>query len=130
MRHEERDDAFCFLSCLLPSASRLLASGDALEYDQRGFRLRRYVGEMPMRMQDIDLRWVFVIVVVVLLLLRGSIFQGPLGVVLALIAGSYLCTVGWERLRGGATPLRSTKTTYWRGQRVELRPDRRASAPP
>jgi hypothetical protein len=81
-----------------------------------------------MRMQDIDMRWIFVIVVVVLLLLsREPIFDGPLGIVLALIAGGYLCSIGWERLRRTAAPLRSTKTTYWRGQKLELRQDRRLS---
>ena len=46
------------------------------------------------------------------------------------VAGGYLLRYGWQVWGGGASLGANRRVTYWRGQRIELQPERRGPALP
>lgn len=77
----------------------------------------------------IDWRWIAVIAVIAVL---ASSARLPWPVTALVLGGSggYLLLMGWRAwARAGGAPSRS-KVTYWRGQRIEVGPQRRGPSLP
>lgn len=73
-----------------------------------------------MRGRGLDWRWVGLIVVVALLA-NGHLIPWPVTALLLLGGGGYLLFVGWQVWSGTSNPFQSTRVTYWRGQRIEVK---------
>lgn len=79
-----------------------------------------------MGVQKIDLRWVFVIVLVVLLLFLDELrIPWQLAAAVGLAAGAYLLNIGWQRFRESGGMTARPRVTYWRGERIVLDQPRR-----
>ena len=74
-----------------------------------------------------DWRWIIIIVVALMFFgqLRFATSSG-LGVIVLALGGYWAIQAGIEPWRTGRSLFGSTKVTYWRGQRIELRQPRRA----
>ena len=64
-----------------------------------------------------DRRWIFVLLLVLVLLNPG----GLIGVVVLAIGAGWAIQAGLAPWRMGMGRISSTKVTYWRGQRIETR---------
>lgn len=74
-----------------------------------------------------DWRWIALIVIVAIVA-NGRALPGPV-IFLALAGGGgYLLYFGWKVWNGGS--IRSSRVTYWRGQRIETQVKRRVGLPP
>jgi hypothetical protein len=82
-------------------------------------------------MQNIrfDWRWVALIVFVAILASAQSIPWPILALALG-AGGGYLLYMGWQIWSGGRGIGSKPRVTYWRGQRIELAPERRSGMPP
>ncbi|NOK63571.1 MAG: hypothetical protein GFH27_549281n438 [Chloroflexi bacterium AL-W] len=81
-----------------------------------------------MRNMSFDWRWIAVIGIVILLLNVG---QNPLLAILFLGGGgAYVLYMGWQAWTRAGGSTSSTRVTYWRGQRIELKPERSKSSLP
>jgi hypothetical protein len=83
-----------------------------------------------MRNIRFDWRWVALIVFVAILAGAQSIPWPILALALA-AGGGYVLYMGWQIWNGGSGGgfSRQPRVTYWRGQRIELTPERRRSMP-
>lgn len=80
---------------------------------------------MNNRFSRYDLRWVFVIVLLLLLLPSPLGIPYHLRVAIGIILGAMAINIGVQALRyGGAGRTSAQKVTYWRGQRIVLSQDR------
>ncbi len=73
--------------------------------------------------------WRWIVVIVIALMFFGQLRLAPssgLGVALLALGGYWAVQAGVEPWRGRGSVLGSTKVTYWRGQRIEIRQPRRA----
>ncbi len=75
-----------------------------------------------------DWRWVAAIVVVALLANNGRLPWQVIAATFAL-SGGYLLYYGWQ-VWSGSTSRSSSQVKYWRGQRYEVKPQRRGSSLP
>jgi hypothetical protein len=66
--------------------------------------------------ENFDRRWIFVIALVFLFLLRGNPF---INIVIVAIGAGWAIQAGLEPWRDVASPIGGPKVTYWRGQRIE-----------
>ena len=74
-----------------------------------------------------DWRWVVVIFIALVLFGQLSLRPSPsLGVLLLALGGYWAISAGLEPWRGRGSLMGSRRVTYWRGQRIELGPARRA----
>ncbi len=73
-----------------------------------------------------DWRWI-VLIVIVAIVANGSALPWPVLVLALGGGGGYLLYMGWQVWSGGS--ISTPRVTYWRGQRIEVRPQRRASLP-
>ncbi|KAB8142739.1 hypothetical protein F8S13_14430 [Chloroflexia bacterium SDU3-3] len=84
-------------------------------------------------MHRFDWRWVGVVALIIFI--TQIRYMPPVFAAVFLAAGGgYFIYVGWQQWRrGGGTglaPTSSKKVTYWRGQRIELAPERRGPRAP
>ena len=74
-----------------------------------------------------DWRWIVVIVIALVFFGQLRIAPSPvLGVVILALGGYWAIQAGLEPWRGRAPILGSSKVTYWRGQRIEMKQPTRA----
>ena len=74
-----------------------------------------------------DWRWIIVIVIALMFFGQLQISPSPMvGVVLLALGGYWAVQAALRAWREASPGLGSTKVTYWRGQRIELRQPRRA----
>ncbi len=76
-----------------------------------------------------DWRWVALIALVAILA-NGSTLPWPILFAAMAAGGGYLVYQGWKvwvRASGGSVG--GPRVTYWRGQKIELRPERRGPPP-
>ena len=77
-----------------------------------------------MRNMSFDWRWIAVIGVVILLLTVGP-GTNPLLIILFLGGGgAYVLYMGWQAWTRAGGSTSGTRVTYWRGQRIEIKPER------
>ena len=72
--------------------------------------------------------WRWIVVIVVALIFFGQLRLAPspeLGIILLALGGYWAILAGLGPWRNRGSLLGSTKVTYWRGQRIELRQPRR-----
>jgi hypothetical protein len=66
---------------------------------------------------NFDPRWIFVIFIVLLLVLRGNPY---IDIVILLVGAGWALQAGLVPWRGTTSPIGRSKVTYWRGQRIEI----------
>lgn len=81
-----------------------------------------------MRNIRFDWRWVALIAFVAILASAQSIPWPILALALA-AGGGYLLYMGWQIWSGGRSFGSKARVTYWRGQRIELSPERQHRMP-
>ena len=81
-----------------------------------------------MRNFNFDWRWI-VLIVGLLVLTNARGIPSPLMALLLAAGGGYLLYQGWKVWGGGSFGSRP-QVKYWRGQRYEVRPQRRAARLP
>lgn len=83
-----------------------------------------------MKNVSFDWRWVVLGGLVVLLLNAGRL-PPIVSIVLLGAGGGYLLYAGWQAwLRNSGMASNNKRVTYWRGERVEIKPQRRGSGLP
>jgi hypothetical protein len=75
-----------------------------------------------------DWRWIAAIVVIAIIV-AGQRVPWPIFMLALAGSGGYLLYMGWQ-IWNGAGSSGSKRVTYWRGQRIELEPERRSGMPP
>lgn len=73
--------------------------------------------------------WRWIVLILVALIFFGQISFAPsagLSVIILALGAYWALRAGFEPWRGRDAILGSRRVTYWRGQRIELRPARRA----
>jgi hypothetical protein len=75
-----------------------------------------------------DWRWIAVFLVVAIIV-GGQRVPWPLLTLALAGGGGYLLYIGWNSWSGGGASNRGNRVTYWRGQRIELPPERRQGMP-
>ncbi len=74
-----------------------------------------------------DWRWIVVIVIALIFFGQINLSLSPiLGVILLGLGGYWGIQAGLSPWRGRGSMLGSTKVTYWRGQRIEMKQPRRS----
>jgi hypothetical protein len=80
-------------------------------------------------MQRFDWRWIAAIVVIAILV-AGNNIPAPIFLLVLGGSGGYLVYLGWQAWqRSGGGGGNSSRVTYWRGQRIEIKPERRRPTP-
>jgi hypothetical protein len=77
-----------------------------------------------------DWRWIAAIVFVAILV-AGRNLPWPVVTLTLAAGGGYMLYLGWQVWkREGGSSGGSSRVTYWRGQRIELKPEKRSSGTP
>lgn len=79
-----------------------------------------------MQKRRFDWRWVALIALVAIIM-GGRQLPWPILLVALAGSGGYLLSLGWQSW--GRKTGNSTRVTYWRGQRIEIAPERRRMLP-
>lgn len=74
-----------------------------------------------------DWRWVALIVVIAIIV-AGQRIPWPIFMLALAGSGGYLLYMGWQ-IWSGSSSSGGNRVTYWRGQRIELKPERRSKMP-
>ena len=82
-------------------------------------------------MSNLRFRWSWVLVIAVLVVLSNSArLPWPVTALVVGAAGAWVLRMGWQVWSRAGGPPSRRRVTYWRGQRIELEPQRRGPALP
>ncbi len=82
-----------------------------------------------MQYRRFDWRWVAVLVVVAIIV-AGQRIPWPIFMLALVVSGGYLLSMGWQIWRSGSAGAGGgSRVTYWRGQRIDMQPERRRGMP-
>jgi hypothetical protein len=70
-----------------------------------------------------DWRWIAVILVIALII-AGQSLPWPVLLLVLAAGGGYLLYMGWNTWKDNAAGGAGSRVTYWRGQRIELEPEK------
>ncbi len=76
-----------------------------------------------------DWRWIAAIILIAILV-AGTRVPWPIFMLALGVGGGYLIYLGWKAWTGAAPGGGGKRVTYWRGQRIELEPERGSGMPP